>query len=459
MDAGEVTGVGPGQCVGDLLGGALAHLGVTRVFGAPSDGISGIAGMAHVRVDEPLLAATLALAAGRVGPAPGVALLPGRRLVVGATPGMRSAPLVVTDPEELLSLVAAWDRPAVTGSSGAGVELVVDVDLDAPAGEHDVIEVGHGGAAMTLAEDMRGVGAVIVAGPGVGRAGRVGDLVQLAHDGGMRIVVVPGAAGMVSGSDPAFDGVVTLQSEDLAMAGVSGAPFVVVSGVDGVELDRGPDEPPWSLGSQVLEVDPVHLATLGLRWEPPVPPMPAPSALAAVTASVIEACLAGEPGDSSPVAACRALGAVARRNTLLAADGGPAGLWLARVSTDASPGALRLPGLRAPGFAVAAAIAAALEGRPAVAVTTEPHDPFTAELLELAVAWQLDITVASWGAGTLPVGGVDDQAATWTAALRAAGREQGVSEVGLGVDVSSTRLLVEAFGPVEGWRPAVTEAV
>jgi hypothetical protein len=48
---------------------------------------------------------------------------------------------------------------------------------------------------------------------------------------------------------------------------------------------------------------------------------------------------------------------------------------------------------------------------------------------------------------------VADQTAAWTAALRAAGREPGVSEVGLGVDLSATRLVVEAFGPVEGWRP------
>ena len=448
-DGGDVT-PGGSRRVGDVLADALAHLGVTRVFGAPSDGITGISGLSHVRVDEPVLAATLATAAGRVGPAPGAALLPGRRLLIGATPGLRSAPLIVRDGSELLSLVAAWDRPEVTGSPGAVVEAVLDLDLDAPADELDLVELGHGGAAMTLAGDMRGVGAVIVAGPGVAREGRVDALVDLARSGGMRIVVVPSAAGMVPTGEPWFGGVVTLQADDLTLAGVLDAPFVVLSGVDAVELDRGPDDPPWSLGSQVLEVEPVHLATLGLRWEGPGPQVTSASALMGVADDVEAASVAGE---SSPVAACRALGALARRNTLLAADAGPAGLWLARVRTDATAGTLRLPGLRAPGFAAAAAIAAALDARPSVAVVTDGADPLTAELLALAVAWQVDLTVVSWGDGTPPPGGVDDQTAAWTAALRAAGREPGVSEVGLGVDLSATRLVVEAFGPVEGWRP------
>jgi hypothetical protein len=165
---------------------------------------------------------------------------------------------------------------------------------------------------------------------------------------------------------------------------------------------------------------------------------------------------------STAVAACQALGTVARADAVVAVDAGPPGLWMARVPTMATPGAVHLPGLRAPGFAMAAAMSAAFDGRPAFAVVNDPVDPVTAALLDLAEAWHLELVVASWGAepgakesrvsATAGNGaGAVDPAGRWTAGLRSARREGGVTRVGLGVDPSALGLLVETLGPVEGW--------
>lgn len=464
-----------------LLGAALGHIGVRRLFGAPSGGLVGIDGLPHVRVQEPALAAVMAAAAGKVGPGPGAALLPDRTLMISAVPGYRSEPVVVTDAGQLMELVARWDRLG----RAAAVEVVLDLDLDQPVpADVAVLSVDDGTAGMTLAADLRGPGLMVVAGPGVARAGRVDDLRALARAGGVSVAVTVGGTGMLAADDPWFAGVVGLQQHDAALAGLSDAHLVVLTGVDPVELPGGDSTGLWGR-AQVLEVPPAHLVTLGLRWTDPGPPAtnapahgapahdapahdlpaPEPSALAGAVAGLLLECAGDGP---SPVAACQALGIVARADAVVAVDAGPAGLWMARVPSAASPGSVHLPGLRAPGFAMAAAMSAAFDGRAAFAVVNDPPDPVTAALLELADAWRLDLVVAAWGADAgadadTGVGaGADadhsgsdhsgsDHAERWTAGLRAARRTDGVTRVGLGVDPSATRHLVGHLGAVEGW--------
>lgn len=459
-----------------LLGAALGHIGVRRLFGAPSGGLVGIDGLPHVRVQEPALAAVMASAAGKVGPGPGAALLPDRTLMISAVPGYRSEPVVVTDAGQLMELVARWDRLG----RAAAVEVVLDLDLDQPVpADVAVLSVDDGTAGMTLAADLRGPGLMVVAGPGVARAGRVDDLRALARAGGVSVAVTVGGTGMLAADDPWFAGVVGLQQHDAALAGLSDAHLVVLTGVDPVELPGGDSTGLWGR-AQVLEVPPAHLVTLGLRWTDPGPPAtnapahdvpahdlptPGPSALAGAVAAVLLDCAGDGP---SPVAACQALGIVARADAVVAVDAGPAGVWMARVPSAASPGSVHLPGLRAPGFAMAAAMSAAFDGRPAFAVVNDPPDPVTAALLELADAWRLDLVVAAWGADAgadadtgagadadADHSGSDhsgsDHAERWTAGLRAARRTDGVTRVGLGVDPSATRHLVGHLGAVEGW--------
>ena len=437
------------RTVAGLLGAALGVLGVERIFGAPTGGVVGIEGMAHVRVDDPVLAHVLAGAAGRLGPAPGAALLEGRRLWLGAVPGWRPTAITVDDPADLVELVATWDRNPL----GAALELDLALDLDAPVPDGVApLRVDAGNAGMALAPELRDVDLVVVAGAGVAREGRGEDLAAFARLGSVPVALAPGAAGLLAGDDPWCAGVVGVQADDAVLAGVAGAGLVVVTGVDGVEF--GPDGATWG-GVPVLEASPAHLATLGLRWPPPERPPPSDRPLVdAVTRVVAEL----DPAGPTPRTACEALGVVARRGTVVAADAGPAGLWLSRVGTAAEPGSLRLPGLRSPGFAVASAMAAALAGSRAVAVVTAPVDPVTAELLDLAAAWQLDLVVVTWGAADAGGGsgggsGGGDVGERWRAALRSGLRTPGVVEVPFDVDGAATRLLVEALGPVEGWAP------
>jgi len=473
-----VTPARAGGSVGALLGASLAHRGVRRVFGSPSGpgpsadpvslpgGLSGIDGLGHVRVDDPGLAAGLAAAAGCVGPGPGVALLPGRRLLITAVPGLRTEPVVVTDPAHLMEVVATWDR----GVHGACVEIVVDVDLDAPVPDGvGVLDVDEGVSGMILAPGLRGAPIVVLAGPGVRREGRVEALRTLAASGGIAVVVTAGAAGMLDGSDVVYAGVVGVQEHDVALSGLADAQVVIVTGTDdGV----GPGDPSLPMepgnhaggvhlagiqmpGAQVLEVPPSHLATLGLRWQPPDPPPPPLSPLRSVTASVIDELGGGDGSGPSPMAACAALSAVARPDMVVAADAGPAGLWLSRLPTPAASGALRLPGMHTPGFALSAAMAAALDNRQAIAVVIDPPDAQSAALLELAVSWNLDLVVVGWGeqagGGSVDDAGSDGYVGRWTAGLRAAVRSPGLSQVGFAVDQTATESLVGQLGSVVGW--------
>jgi hypothetical protein len=94
-----------------------------------------------------------------------------------------------------------------------------------------------------------------------------------------------------------------------------------------------------------------------------------------------------------------------------------------------------VPATRVQGFAAAAAVVAALDGRRAVAVTTAPLDDVSKALLELALDRDLPLTVQVWGddAGEHLLGGQ-------------------VRTIGLPVDFSLTQDVVDAAGPIVAWQ-------
>lgn len=430
--------------VGALLGSCLRAAGAGRVFGTAGDGIAGIPGLGHVQVDDPQEAAVLAAAVGRIGNGPGVALLPDRRLLLSSAPGRAATPVVLRDVDDLPALVATWDHGAVT----AAVEVRLEVDLDAaaPPGAYPLaVDEQQASAAMTLGADVRDAGLVLLVGPGVVREGRSAQLATLARQAGAPVFTTVGGAGALGTLDPLLAGVVGLQERDAEAAGLHEAPLVVACGVDAA------DDPVEELvGGQVLDVPPAQLATLGLRWGPDVPPLPPPSPLAAAVERALAPFTNEDEDDAaSPATAAQALVAAAGRGALLSADAGPAALWLARAGIPAEPGTLVLPGARSPGFAVAAAAVAALDGRPALAVTTDPPDPLTAALLERVAAWGVDLVVVRWGADAPRLGAEEH-----TRALRAARRAGGLAQLGVPVDLDRTRALVEALGPVTAWSRA-----
>ncbi len=435
----------PIENVGQLLGRCLRAAGATRVFGSSASGLQGIPGMGHLRVEDPGLAALFADAQGRIsgGRNAGVALLPGRRLRVSSRPGTEVAPLIVDDVSLLPEAVAGWGFGAAGGGSGLGaIELVLDLDFDAPVPAGlTPLKMDEGGQLLTLSPSLAGFKTLVLAGPGVVRANQIDALRAFAAQAGVGVVNTWGAKGLFPWDSAHHYGTAGLQARDFDLAGFGEAELVIAVGLD-------PDESPpaaWTHG-QVLEVEPWQLAALAYNWPDPGPVAPHPALyteLAAALAPLYES-------TASPLTPARAaadLAAVARRGTLVVADPGPAGLWVARTFPTTEVGSVIVPSRPAPGFAVAAAIVAHLDGRAAIAVTTSPLDPVTDALLEFAGSVGASFVLAEWGAD-----------AEWAdanahkVALRSALAAPGVAHVPVPVDFSCTRTLVEVAGEVVAWR-------
>jgi hypothetical protein len=421
------------QTIGMLLGRSLRALGVTRVFGSSASGVTGIEGLGHLRVDEPHLAELLADAHGRVshGRHPGSALLPGRRLRIGSQPGAPAVTVPVTDAATLVEAVAGFGAGRVFDA----VELELDVDLDAPAPAGvDPLTVSPTGPLMTLSPSLAELGLIVLAGPGVIRAGEVEALATFAGQSGLPVIETPGARGLVPGTPAATVG---LQEHNRLLAGLEDAAFVITVGLD-------PDEEPpsgWTT-RQTLAVEPFQLAALAHTWEAVTGSRVDPARLTGALAAVLDPLLAS---DAAPLTAARAaadLAVLTRDGGIVAADAGPAALWVARA-LPALPGEVVIPARAVRGFAVAAAVVAALDHRPATAVTVGPFDPVTVALVELAGRVGSRLTVVEWGADV-----------TWAdarahrVALHEARTATALAHVPVPVDLSATKLLIDAAGDV-----------
>lgn len=424
--------------IGELLGQCLRVVGANRVFGSSASGISGVAGLGHVRVDEPVLATVLADAQGRIGPGPGAALLPGRRLRLSASPGTDVVPVVVDDPALLVEAVATWTVGAVFGCA----ELVLDLDLDAPVPDGVApMAVDDAGQLLTLSPSLAEFDTLVLAGPGVVRAGRIEALQAFAAQAGVGVVNTWGAKGVFAWDSPHHYGTAGLQERDFELAGFGEAQLVIAVGVD-------PDEAPrrlWAHG-QVLEVEPWQLAALAYNWpEPgPVPPYPA---LYRELSGALGPLYDSDAAPLTPARAARDLSLVRPRGALVAADPGPAGLWIARTFPTTEPGSVLVPSRRADGFAVAAAMVSSLDQRRAFAVTTSPFDPVTDALVELAGRVGSAFVLCEWGADE-----VWSDAVAHKVALRSALDAPGIAHVGVPVDFTWTRTLVDVAGPIVAWQ-------
>lgn len=437
------------RTIGQLLGHCLRAAGATRVFGSSDSGIQGIPGMGHLRVEDPALAALLADAQGRIsgGRAAGVALLPGRRLRVTSRPGTVVAPLIIDDVDLLPEAVAGWGFGSSGGASGLGaVELVLDLDFDAPVPEGlQPLRMDEGGQLMTLSPTLADFRTLILAGPGVIRANQVEALQAFAAQTGFGVVNTWGAKGLFAWDSPHHFGTVGLQARDFALAGFDDVQLVITVGLDPAEAPTDA----WAHG-QVLEVEPWQLAALAYNWPDPgpVPPHPALyTELAAALAPLYESAVS----PLSPARAARDLSVVRPAGALVVADPGLAGLWVARTFPTTEPASVIVPSLAAPGFAVAAAMAASLDQRPAIAVTTAPFDATTEALLELAASFGSTFVLAEWGAD---VEWADANA--HKVALRSALAAPGIAHVPVPVDFSCTSTLVEVAGEIVAWDRAHT---
>lgn len=425
------------ETVGQLLGRCLQAAGARRVFGSPSAGLGGVPGLGHIRVDEPALAALLADAQGWVGEGPGVALLPDRRLRLSADPGASVDPVRVDDATQLPGLLAGW----FLGSTLGTLEVVLDIDLEAPAPAGlEPLTYAAAGRAMTLDPSLADLSLVVLAGTGVWRAGRADELRAFAARTGIGVVSTFGAAGLLPVSHPCHHGTVGLQARDFELAGVTDAAVVLAVGVDPVEA------PPerWAM-RQVLEVEPFQLETLAARWPESAEPRTKP-ALPLELELVLGPLTGSSAAPLSPARAAADLSTTRRGDGIVAADPGPAGLWVARALSTTVPGSVLVPARNVRGAAMAAAVAAALDERQAIAVTTGPLDQTTLALAELADHFGLSLVVCEWGADE-----AWSDALAHREALRAGLAAKGVAHVPVPVDLTQTRVLVEVAGEVVAW--------
>ncbi len=424
----------------DLLSDCLRAQAVRRAFRAPGSEIPALVGLAEIEVPTEELAVALADADGRIAAGvdagPGVALLAGRRLRLSSQPGEQVEPQQVTDPSSIPAAVAGWSLGEV--HAAAELDLFVDLFAPAPSGVEALALDASSDQLITLSPTLADFRTVLLVGPGVRRAGQAAAVAEAARRTGAVVVATLGAVGSLAVDDPAWGGVVGLQADDVVLSGLADAELIIAVGVDPAEaLDLVPD------GAQVLDVEPWHLALMALHWPDPSPPPP-PSELVRRLAEV--GSLPPDPTlPLSPIRATVEVSGAGSDGGIIAADAGPAGLWLARGLAP-SAATVIVPARPARGFAAAAALVSGLDGRPAIAVTTAPVDPITEALLDLAARLDVPLVAEVWG-GEASWESPDEHVERLDAARAA----DGVHRVAVPVDLSGTRVLVEVAGPVAAW--------
>lgn len=377
--------------VADVLGAALRALGVVRVVGSPLPGLD------HLPVDDPDLAVLLADADGRLGDVDGggrlgAALLAGGILHLSSRPGGQAPLQTVGSVEELLDVLVDPPGRGVPGTSAIHVDLALDEPVPAP------VQAGarpERAPVITLDPSLGSLRLLVLAGPGVVRGRARDGLRSFTRTAGAPVLATWGARGLERWDSPYSAGVGGVQLADLDLGGLGDADVVVTSGLD-------PDEvPPSALdGLVVQDVAPAQLGALCQRWTGPAPDPPA--GIADVRAALADLLGPMYEDGSAPLSPARAAlhlsGALPERGVVVA-DPGPAGFWVARAFPSSIPGSSVVPATREEGFAAAAALLAALEERPAVAVTDEEGlGPVTDALVELAGTLGLRLALQVWSA-------------------------------------------------------------
>lgn len=428
----------------------LRAAGARRIFVAAGHGLDELVdALVAERVDlvavaDDELASVLADADGAlaVAPAlgPGVALLSGRRLRLTSDPGAVVDPIDLVV-EDVPAAIAGWSL----GRARSAVEYALPSGLDAPVDSSlRPLVVQRDDRLLRLSPGLAGLRIVLLVGTGVVRDGAATDVAGGAERTGASIVATPGAVGVVPASHPSWRGVVGVQVDDAIGTGLDEAELVIAVGVD--------DEEPGAMvpdAAQLIDLEPWHLAFLGLDWPAPTGTSDATGGADRRFVDELAALLAAHRADDSlplhPVrAAIDVLDAVPA-DARVAVDAGPVGLWFVRGVLPVAAGRAVVPTRVVEGFAAAAAIVGALDGTRVVGLTT-PGDPVTPRLLGLASELSLPVVVEQWG-DDVAMGDASRHRAELVGALT----DGGVHLQGVAVDLAAAAELVELAGPVMLW--------
>lgn len=447
-----MTTAGLRMTVGRLVGRILRAAGVDAVYGRP------LAGVRVVPVPADDVAALMAAAHVRVHGRPAAVHRGDGTLVVGGDPvGSAVAAVTAGSVDDLLAATAAV-HDAAHGRSGR-LALTVAPDPDAPA--PDVVPRAPGpvdrwsppGDDLVTAV-VAAARPVVLAGPGVVRAGAVPGLHAVAAAAGLGVLNTWGAKGVFDWRSRHHLATAGLQARDFELGGLADADLIVATGVDPAEAPAHR----WRHLAPVVEVAPGALDPLAGRWSRP----PADIAVPPLRAALGRVTQEGWASSATPLApslVIRHYAEVVGPGGLVAADPGVAGYWVARTFATTGVGTVHVPASAAShGFAVACATVARLRApdRPVLAVVDgaagegaagagAAGDP-VGEVLDCARRLGVDVPVEVWSPGGEPL-----DAGRHVERLRrlVLGGVTGVA--GLATDAGQLDRMIEVAGEVIAW--------
>lgn len=425
--------------VASVVTAVLRRHGASRVFG------DSFPGFAHVEVADRRLAALCAAADGQRTGSVGVACTGTRMLLLTSLPGeVPSFTTTVHDPE--MAGPAVEEAAAFVDVPSQGATAVVfECDLATPVSGTSAVQP----RTSLWAEPDRDVvercltaeSAVVLAGPGVVRSGQVPALHDLAASACLGVLNTWGAKGVFDWRSRHHLATGGLQRDDFRLAGLDDTELVVCLGVDRAETPDGP----WT--ERALDVDPAQIGPLSELWKHSAREIPVVP-LRRLLAEVVQGAWAlGDSDVLHPAKAVQHLSEGIGPRGSVAADPGPAGLWLARSFATRRVGDASIPAR--PGTEGWAAACALVEGltNPAagtVAVVDERGEDIALELCEVGKRHGVGIPVLVWKDGK---GTTVGEHARIVVELVSGQREL----THLEVDLERTGDLVEAAGPVVAW--------
>lgn len=358
---------------GEVVAELLAAAGVRRVIGEP------LGSLRHVAVSDDDAAVLLADADGRVNGGWGAALIDEQILHLSSQPGGTAHPTTVTTVVEVADLLRG------AGSLvPATMAMYLDLDLDTPCDDFPATHSEPPGVVATLAPELADLDVAVLVGPGVVRAGAeaIAGLDSFARHSGCAVTNTFGAKGVFRWDSPFHAGTVGLQERDIELAGIVDADLVIVSGLDAAEVDAA------AFGDTlVMEVDPRQFAAVAFRWPAASGPPEERSDLYRRIAEIVTPLYEDGSAPTNGARASLHLAGAAPASGVVVADAGPAGFWVARTFPTGIAGSVAVCAVPIEGAAIAGALAASWDGRPAMAVT-HSVGPMGEEIL--AVARQQD---------------------------------------------------------------------
>lgn len=422
--------------------GWLARHGVRRVHGHPFPGAVG-------PVLDEAYAVLLAEADGTVGSGVGASwdgsvltLLSRRAEMSGRAPSTAGS---VAEFDDIVAEVAA--------RGGSSVAVRIDFDPDTPSEPASAARIDPSLAprlrTRQVADGQRLDIDVLLAGAGVVRARMVGELARLAEAAGLGVLNTFTAKGMFAWDSPYHLGTAFLQEQDLKLAGVGPDTRALLVGVDADECPPalfdvagvriGPDAPVWTVPAAKLP-DLAGWVGSAHRWPPE------PGELYQVLAGIVQPMYKSDALPFLPPRAAVELLWAMPAEGVITVEPGIAGMWVARAMPTTRLGSVRVPATGSPGSAAAAALNLALAGVPALAIVDAPLSVRTQELMDLARGRGLPLVVAEWGDA-----GDYRTSADYPDAIARALASGGVHLMRIPVDLTVTRLLTDAAGPLVAW--------